>query len=90
MRAPTKSYGGNKVEKSTFIGTGKNPDGPDIPLGLGMQLAQSPKAMAAFGRMTNAQKSGLIRQIQGAPTGEVAKARVAGAISLLEQGETMF
>ena len=78
------------MEKSTFIGTGKNPDGPDIPLGLGMQLAQSPKAMATFGRMTKAQKSGLIRQIQGAPTGDAAKTKVEGAISQLEQGETTF
>ena len=78
------------MEKSTFIGIGKNPDGPDIPLGLGMQLAQSPKAMATFGKMTKAQKSGLIRQIQGAPTGDAAKARVTGAISQLEQGNTTF
>ena len=74
------------MEKSTFIGTGKNPDGPDIPLGLGMQLAQSPKAMATFGKMTNTQKRELIRQIQNAPTGDAARARVDGAISQLEQG----
>ena len=78
------------MERSTFIGIGKNPDGPDIPLGLGMQLAQSPKAMETFGRMTKAQKSGLIRQVQGAPTGEAAKARVEGAINRLERGDTTF
>ena len=78
------------MNRSTFIGTGRNPDGPDIPLGLGMQLAQSPKAMAVFGKMTNAQKSGLIRHIQGAPTGDAAKARVTGAVNQLEQGNTMF
>jgi len=74
------------MKKSTFIGTGKNPDGPDIPLGLGMQLAQSPKAMATYGKMTNPQKRELIRQIQSAPTGDAARAKVDGAISQLEQG----
>jgi len=78
------------MKKSTFIGTGKNPDGPDIPLGLGMQMAQSPKAMATFGKMTNAQKSGLIQHVQGASTGEAAKARVTNAISQLEQGNITF
>ena len=74
------------MKKSTFIGTGKNPDGPDIPLGLGMQLAQNPKAMATFGKMTSTQKRELIRQIQGAPTGDAARAQVSGAINRLEQG----
>ena len=74
------------MKKSTFIGTGKNPDGPDLPLGLGMQLAQNPKAMATYGKMTNTQKRELIRQIQGAPTGDAARAQVNSAISQLEQG----
>lgn len=78
------------MKKSTFIGTGKNPDGPDIPLGLGMQLAQSPKAMATFGKLTSAQKSGLIRHVQGATTGQGAKSLVEGAISQLEKGNTTF
>ena len=65
---------------SNFIGTGHNPDGPDLPLGLGMQLAQNPKAMEAFGRMTNLEKSKMIAHIQAAKTGDEAKTRLTQAV----------
>ena len=71
------------MEHTTFIGTGPNPDGPDLPLGLGMQLAQNPKAMKAFGRMTSAQKSEIIAHIQSATTGREAESRMAAAIKKL-------
>jgi len=69
----------------TFIGMGPNPDGPDLPLGLGMQLAQNPKALDAFGRMSNEQKFGLIDYIQGAQTGDEAKSRMAETINKLNE-----
>ena len=70
----------------TFIGMGKNPNPgvPDIPLGFGMELAQNPKAASAFGNLSDERKTQLIRHIQGAATGDDAKARVTGAISGLE------
>lgn len=74
------------MENSTFIGTGHNPDGPDLPVGLGMLLAQEPKAMQAFATMTNTQKESLIAQIQGGATGEEAKARVMQAVQQLKEG----
>ncbi len=75
---------------NNFIGIGKNPNGPDLPLGLGMELAQNPKAMNAFGTMTNEQKAALISHIQGATTGEEAKQRIAEAIHKLNNNQTQF
>lgn len=75
---------------SNFIGIGVNPDGPDLPLGLGMQLAQSPKAMDTFGRMSNAQKSSVIGYIKSAATGDDAKNRIEEAVQLMSQGKTHF
>lgn len=71
------------MRKSTFIGMGKNPDGPDLPLGLGMRLAQDPKAFDSFAKMTNEEKSTLINNIQGAATGDDAKRRMADAVTML-------
>ena len=66
-----------------FIGTGRNPHGLDLPLGLGMALAQEPKAMEAFGKMSQEQKDALIRQIQGAKQGGEAKRRIEEAVEQL-------
>ena len=78
------------MESSNFIGIGANPDGPDLPLGLGMELAQNPNAMNTFGSMTKAQKTALIGRIQGAATGEDAKARITEAIRQLSSGQVSF
>ena len=75
---------------NTFIGIGKNPDGPDLPLGLGMELAQNPQAMNTVGSMSNAEKSALIRHVKGAATGEEAKSRMNQAINSLNHGQTQF
>ncbi len=75
---------------NNFIGIGINPDGPDLPLGLGMELAQNPKAMTAFGQMTHAEKASMIRHIQGAATGEDAKNRIANAVHQLGNNQTQF
>ena len=71
----------------TFIGIGRNLNGPDLPLGLGMQLAQDPKAMDAFGRMSKAQRSGLISYIQGAKTGSEAQSRIAETVNKLSENQ---
>lgn len=37
-------------------------DGPEMPLGLGMALAQNEKAMEKFARMSHTQKQALIER----------------------------
>lgn len=69
-----------------YIGIGHSPDGVDLPLGLGMQLAQEPRAMEAFGQLTIEQKSKLIQNIQSAQTGQEAEEKIAGAVSSLRTG----
>lgn len=78
------------MEYSNFIGIGINPDGPDIPLGLGMRLAQNPKAMNTFGHMTKDQKAAMIHYIQSVNTGEESKARILEAIQNLSENNTSF
>lgn len=73
--------------ESTFIGMGKNPDGPDLPQGLGMRLAQDPKALDAFAKMTNKEKSTFISSIQGAATGDEAKRRMENAVASLHSSQ---
>lgn len=72
------------MKRSTFIGIGNNPEGPELPLGFGMKLAQKPKAMQAFSEMNPAQKSEVINGIQGASTGDEALEKIEGAINQLE------
>ena len=69
-----------------YIGIGHSPDGVDLPLGLGMQLAQEPRAMEAFGRLTTEQKSRLIQNIQSAHTGPEAEEKIAHAVNSLRDG----
>ena len=73
-----------------FIGVGHNPEGPHLPLGLGMQLAQAPDAITTFGKMTPAQKQSVVRYIQSCATGEDAKARIVTAAQRLKRGDTGF
>jgi len=56
-----------------FIGMGRNPEGADLPLGLGLHLMQHPSAKEAFGQMSPAQKERLIRYLQSADNGEEAE-----------------
>jgi len=69
-----------------YIGVGHSPDGVDLPLGLGMKLAQEPRAMDAFGRLTTEQKSRLIEKIQSAHTGQEAQEKIDHAVSSLSNG----
>ena len=78
------------MENVPFIGIGKNPNGPDMPVGFGMLLAQDESAMRTFGNLSNEQKGALISHIQGAQNGEEAKARVTNAVDQLRNGQTVF
>lgn len=73
-----------------FIGTGKNPDGPDLPLGFGMQLAQEPGAMKTFGGLSSEEKAALIRHIQSGTTGIEAQNLIADAVSQLKNNQINF
>ena len=69
----------------SFIGIGKNPNPnvPDIPLGFGMELAQNPAAMTAYGHLSDESKTQMIRHIQASATGDDAKSRIRETITKL-------
>lgn len=73
-----------------FIGVGRNPEGPDLPLGFGMLLAQEPEAIARYGALSNDKKASVIRYIQSGATGEDAKNRIANAVTGLRDGDMSF
>ncbi len=75
-----------------FIGTGANPNPgvPALPVGLGMELAQYPRAMEIFSGLSDERKTALIGHIQGALTGEEAKNRVTDAVARLGEGDVRF
>lgn len=73
-----------------FIGIGRNPEGPDLPLGFGMLLAQEPDAISHYGALTNDEKASVIRYIQSGATGEDAKNRIANAVMGLRDGNMGF
>jgi len=77
-------------EKAPFIGMGRNPEGPDLPLGFGMLLSQEPAAISRYGELTNEQKSSVIRYIQSGATGEDAKNRIANAVIGLRDNNMGF
>ena len=72
------------MAQQPFIGVGHNPEGPDLPLGFGMHLAQEPDAVASFGRLSKDGRTKVIQYVQGAATGAEAKARVLGAVEGLK------
>jgi len=78
------------MSNETFIGTGHNPDGPDLPLGLGMHLAQEPKALQAYGNLSNSEKESVINYIQSSTSGDDAKNRIMESISRLKNAKDTF
>lgn len=74
-----------------FIGMGANPepDVPDIPLGLGMALAQDPEAMNGYGNLNSREKTDLISYIQASQTGADAKQRIASVVKNLKAPGSM-
>jgi len=83
---PAEGQGGNAMHREPIAGTGAGPEGPELPLGFGMQLAQDEQALQAFGRLDSAQKDELIRYIKSAASGEDAKRRISEAVELLKSG----
>lgn len=75
---------------STFIGIGKNPEGKDLPLGLGMHLAQDPKALDTFSNLSQQQRDSIITHIQSCTTSEDARARIAQVVDGLKNGNSFF
>lgn len=73
-----------------FIGVGRNPEGPDLPLGFGMLLAQEPDAISRYGALTNEQKTQVIHYIQSGATGEDARNRIANAVIGLRDNDMGF
>lgn len=78
------------MNNDVFIGTGHNPDGMDLPVGFGMQLAQVPHAIEAYGRLSDTQKRAVIHYVQSGTTGEEAESLVMGAVKMLSEGRTDF
>lgn len=78
------------MENNTFIGTGHNPDGPDLPLGFGMRLAQEPDAMSAYGMLSKSEQASVIRYIQACSSGEDSKNRIAAAVNGLKENRKDF
>lgn len=78
------------AENKPFIGVGRNPEGPDLPLGFGMQLAQEPAAITHYGELTNEQKETVIHYIQSGTTGEDALNRIMNAVRGLKDGDMGF
>jgi len=75
------------MDEHAFIGVGNNPEGKDIPLGLGMQLAQNAAALDHFSELTQPQRDDLISYVQGAVTGDDAKHRIHSVVSDLAVGK---
>jgi len=73
-----------------FVGIGHNPEGKDLPLGFGMQLAQIPEAMDTYGRMSQPQKDAVIGYIQRCETSEDAEQRINTVVNGLKNGQTSF
>lgn len=63
-----------------------NGKAPELPLGLGMALAQNTDALNRFGALTAERQSALVSYIQSATTGNDAKARIENVVRDLSQG----
>jgi uncharacterized protein YdeI (YjbR/CyaY-like superfamily) len=74
------------MSNNTFIGTGRNPEGPDLPLGFGMRLAQEPRAMDTYGTLSDGQKAQVIGYIQASASGDDAQRRIETAVTSLRDG----
>ena len=77
-------------KNNVFIGMGNNPDGPDLPSGLGARLEREPEALETFGGMSGEQKETMIRYLQSANTGIGAESLMAEVITKLKNGQKQF
>ena len=76
--------------QGVFIGMGNNPDGPDLPIGFSMQLAQEPQAVTNFGKLSKEQQASLIHYMQSGSSGEDAEMRITQAVEGLKNGNPHF
>ncbi|MCL2031232.1 MAG: YdeI/OmpD-associated family protein [Oscillospiraceae bacterium] len=60
-----------------------HPEREDIPLGLGMRLAQDPQASKRFWRLTPGERAQTVAYVQGGATGEEAQERIAETVEKL-------
>jgi hypothetical protein len=65
-------------------------DFPDMPVGLGMSLAQNNKAFSYFGSLSESDKAKVINYVKGSSTGEQAKSRVQDAVNMLSENRNDF
>ena len=63
---------------------------PDMPLGLTMALAEDLEAMQTFSNLSTHEQSCVVNYIQGAMTGEEAKARIETAVDKLHKHLSFF
>ena len=73
-----------------FIGVGKNPEGKDLPLGLGMRLAQTPEAMDTYGQLSQGQRDLIVEYIKGCTSSEDARKRISEVVMGLKNGQSSF
>jgi hypothetical protein len=78
------------MRDNPFIGIGANPNGRDLPLGLGMRLAQEPDAMDAYASMPQPRRDRIVDYIQSCVSGDDARSRIDTVISGLKNGRTDF
>ena len=55
----------------------------DLPIGLGMQLAGNAGAMDAYAKLSDGQKTELVKYIQSAPTGDESLRRITETVQRL-------
>lgn len=58
-----------------------------MPLGFGMRLAQSPKAVDAYGSLNRQNKAKVVQYIQKATTGDAALERINTAVNSLTEND---
>ena len=80
------------MEQSPFVGEGtRHPDNtPDMPLGLGMELALDMDAMSEFGKLSREGKEQIIQYIQAPKTGDEVKMRIRKVVTALHKHEVGF
>ncbi len=70
---------------SPATGAPMQEDQPDMPLGLGMALAQNTSAMSRFGALSTEEKKRMIGYIQASQTGDEAKYRIDQTVQALKE-----
>ena len=80
------------MEQNPFVGEGtRHPDNtPDMPLGLGMELALDMDAMSEFGKLSRKGKEQIIQYIQAPKTGDEVKMRIRKVVTALHKHEVGF